>query len=519
MTRYQSITYTFLLFIFTFASIAEEQQDYLDQRQLDAIASQLITNFERLDAISIDVRDRSRSVKWDSYKNGLSTSIRSARNWTDFVLAIDNFHYGITNLHSYVEVAKEIRALSTSVRPSWPAIPLGYTYPQISFFDTQTGKSITSLNGQPITAIFDTFVNYYCNDLHQQGCLNRFAKYISRGYRFAGNHVQAVIGYTDGSEKMFDKQSSFEGGRQTAKKCEENIEELDLKLVFKGAQSCLYNGKTSYLLKILEFGSWGNKFDDIYCTKPSAAGMCSDINSITAIINKTPASDLFIDLQNNGGGSENTPWVAALTANGFMDNLVEYKKITEINQTDIRQAMFYGSDYAESWFAELTIEQKENNFLPARGDFCRGSNTCLPTLIKSNPNHINFKQLVLITNNNCVSSCDDLVWRLKAYSNAKVVGQMPATDGAYARLMVYVILRPNGEVTSIISGEDMQADFPQDQLLFSYRVPVSRTVASNGIILDGNTDVLDIVFDVNKSNYLSINEDNIKRALHLDPSQ
>jgi dihydroneopterin aldolase len=112
MTRHQKIACTFLLFIFTFVSVAQEKQKYLDQRQLDAVADQLIANFERLDAISIDVRDRSRSVKWDTYKNWLRTSISQAINWTDFVLSIDSFHYEITNLHSYVEVAKEIRTFS-----------------------------------------------------------------------------------------------------------------------------------------------------------------------------------------------------------------------------------------------------------------------------------------------------------------------------------------------------------------------------------------------------------------------
>jgi hypothetical protein len=63
MTRHQKIACTFLLFIFTFVSVAQEKKKYLDQRQLDAVADQLIANFERLDAISIDVRDRSRSVK------------------------------------------------------------------------------------------------------------------------------------------------------------------------------------------------------------------------------------------------------------------------------------------------------------------------------------------------------------------------------------------------------------------------------------------------------------------------
>lgn len=515
----QGLFYTFLLFLITFESVASEQQKFLSQRQLDAVAEQLITNFERLDAISIDVRNRSRTVKWETYKVGLITSIREARNWTDFVLAIDNFHYGITNLHSYVEVAKEIKTLSKKTRPSWPAIPLGYTYPDISFFDIQTGESIMSLNGLSITSIFETFVNYYCNDLHQQGCLNSFTRYMGKGYRFAENQKKITVGYTDASRKTFDKHSPSIVKYPPSKGCEEYLGILNLELVFKGTQSCLFRFKKNYLLKILKFRDWGNNFHDIYCAKPFEAGMCTDINSIITIINKTPTSNLLIDLQNNGGGSENTPWVAALTANGFMDNLVEYKNISESSQTNIRQAMFYGSNYAEDWFTQLKEEQKENHFLPTRADFCRGSDLCVPTLIKSHPNHIEFSQLVLITNSRCVSSCDDLVWRLKAYSKAKVVGQTPSTDGAYARLMINIILRSNGEIESMISGEGTQQNFDQGQLLLSYLVPVSRTVTSNNIRLDGNTNVLDILFDVNKSNYSSINVDNIQRALALITSK
>jgi hypothetical protein len=183
MSKYKKITSTILLFTITFASIAKEEQQFLNQRQLDAVTEQLITNFERLDAITIDVRNRSRSVKWQTYKSWLTESIRSTKNWTDFVLAIDNFHYGIPNRHSYVEVAKEIRSLSKKGRPSWPAIPLGYTFPEISFFETRTGKSVGSFDDQPIADIFKAFLNYYCNDLHQQGCLKRFVKHFRQTYQ------------------------------------------------------------------------------------------------------------------------------------------------------------------------------------------------------------------------------------------------------------------------------------------------------------------------------------------------
>jgi hypothetical protein len=519
MSKYKKITSTILLFTITFASIAKEEQQFLNQRQLDAVTEQLITNFERLDAITIDVRNRSRSVKWQTYKSWLTESIRSTKNWTDFVLAIDNFHYGIPNRHSYVEVAKEIRSLSKKGRPSWPAIPLGYTFPEISFFETRTGKSVGSFDDQPIADIFKAFLNYYCNDLHQQGCLKRFVKHISNGYRFADNSEQIIVGYADKSEEVFNKPTSIRTEHGTSKECENDMQTIGLSLMFKGAQSCLYQYNKHYLLKILEFGNWGNKFEDVYCTKPYDAGMCSDINAVTKIINKTPSSTLLIDLQNNGGGSENTPWVAALTANGFMDNLVEYKNIRELNHADIRSAMFYGSSRAKDWFTQLTPQEIKQSFLPARGDFCRGSKTCLPTLIKSNPSHINFEQLILITNSGCVSSCDDLVWRLKTFSKAKVVGQMPSTDGTYARLMVYIILRPDGAVESIISGEGMPLDFGQGQLLTSYRVPISRTVKFDRTKLEGNTDVLDRLFEVNKANFLTLDLDNIERALNLVPSK
>ena len=125
----------------------------------------------------------------------------------------------------------------------------------------------------------------------------------------------------------------------------------------------------------------------------------------------------------------------------------------------------------------------------------------------------------MITNSGCVSSCDDLVWRLKTFSKAKVVGQMPSTDGTYARLMVYIIFKPDGAVEAIISGEGMQQDFGQSQLLTSYRVPISRTVKFDRKKLEGSTDVLDTLFEVNKSNFLTIDLDNIERALNLVSSK
>ena len=242
--------------------------------------------------------------------------------------------------------------------------------------------------------------------------------------------------------------------------------------------------------------------------------MCQDINHIKRIINQSAPAPLVIDLQNNSGGSENTPWIAALTLNGFFDNQVKYRNIGYLQQSDIRENAFYYSQRAENWYRNLDHEALATEaFLPVRTDFCRGSEICEVKKIYSAKYPIQYTDVKLVINSRCVSSCDDFIWRMRQYTGAETFGQLPATDGAYARLNGYLFVSDKNQVVNVILGEDMEPPKIKGQLWLRYRVPISKTVDQAGNNLEGEPSVLDYPLPVTMDNFHRLAEDNLQRAM------
>jgi len=211
-------------------------------------------------------------------------------------------------------------------------------------------------------------------------------------------------------------------------------------------------------------------------------------------------------MQNNRGGSENTPYIAAFATSAFHDLRVQYRKIRELDDDRMRRELFYSSRAAENWFKNLhTANLYEaiayGDFLPARADFCRGARDCSIAPIKrhalSNPKQ---KGLIL-TNGNCVSSCDDFVWRIKETNNWRVIGQLPVTDGAYARIEGGVFIDDEGRVSTQTWGDGAEPETNSERLLIRYRVPISRTVNQLGELLEGNSNVLDLQITHTKAQF------------------
>ncbi len=245
--------------------------------------------------------------------------------------------------------------------------------------------------------------------------------------------------------------------------------------------------------------------------------MCFDINEIKRITRNSPAKSLVIDIQNNGGGTENTPWIAALTTNGFKDNLVRYRNIALLSEPEVREYAFYFSERAERWYQNIIerVDGKER-FLPVRPDFCRGSTQCDVKTTASSTNPIKYKDLRLVINQGCVSSCDDFIWRTRQYANAKTYGQVSATDGAYARLNGFLFIDNHGQITNVITGEGDKPSGEHGTLLVTYQLPISKTVTLAGENLEGNPDVLDYPLPITKENFAQIELFNLAAALGSD---
>jgi hypothetical protein len=509
---------TFILLIFTpitfSKSMANSELTFPNEKQRKEIAAKLLAGIESIDAITIALRNRTREIDWNSYKTLVSQKIISSSDWNSLYRSIDNLHYGILNRHSYLIIDKNIQSNVTSYA-KWPKFELGYTWPEANFFSIRNQKSIASVNDRKIDDLFKEFFNLYCNDVHQSGCLRLFSSYMKSGYHFVGGLEQLRVKYTDGSSEVFDDKSKTKRGKKTPIDCSKLYSSLSLDLIYDGSQSCLYESADAFILKIFYFGKWGTSYDDIYCEHTKDIGMCNDINEIKRFTHGSPIKSLVIDIQNNKGGTENTPWIAALTKNGFKDNLVQYKNIPLLADPEIRSRAFYNSERAEKWYQKNVIEKVDTHgeFLPVRPDFCRGSNECDIQTIPSSSTSIKYKDLKLVINEGCVSSCDDFIWRTRQYAKAKTFGQLSATDGAYARLNGYLFINKHGHITNIITGEGNHPSGDNGALLISYQIPISKTVNEDSEPLEGNASILDSPIPINKKNFNNIELDNLVKTL------
>ena len=156
-----------------------------------------------------------------------SQNIISSSDWNSLYRSIDNLHYGILNRHSYLMVNKSIQS-NVSNYGKWPRLELGYTWPEVSFFSTSNHKSIKLVNNLKIEDLFEEFFNFYCNDVHESGCLRLFSSYMKFGYYFSGEEEKLLVHYVDGSSETFGKKGKLKRRKKTHIDCSNMYSSLNL---------------------------------------------------------------------------------------------------------------------------------------------------------------------------------------------------------------------------------------------------------------------------------------------------
>lgn len=486
------------------------EKPFISRVERANLSDAIFDNIERLDSVSIDVRNSTRRINWREYRKLMSERIIQSKTWIELSAVLSVIHDGIINRHAYFELGKDIASVRVDTL-RWPSLYFGYTWPDISIFDIGTGKDVSAVNEVVITKIFDEYFNLYCKHAYKEGCLSEFVTALNQGYPFYnGTTSEAKVTYGDGSFSLFKSGRVIENHKRLANSCDTINLGDDFSIVYKGHQSCLFSSDNAYVLKITSFGDWGS--DSIYCEDINSDGMCRDIDTISKITNKKKKDYLVVDLQGNRGGTENTPWIAAIARDKFKDNFIQFRIFNELNNDTIRSGLFYGIQPAEIWYQDVIKQQftKNQTHLPKRGDFCRDGK-CVGDYITASKKQINFKKIGLVTNANCASSCDDFVWRAKTYAGAKVYGQPPSTDGSYASMMVHVFLNASGHIsTYTASGYSPTPVFADNELhIATFQIPVTRTVDINNKKLEGDFSVLDYALPVSKNNYHNIVSDNI----------
>jgi hypothetical protein len=229
---------------------------------------------------------------------------------------------------------------------------------------------------------------------------------------------------------------------------------------------------------------------------------------------------LVFDLQDNLGGNENTPFVKMFCPKPFTDTRVHYRKTELIEDPEIRNALNYFTPNAENWYRTLQengIYQKVKygDFLPVRGDFCRGDSLCGTTLI--NPNNdltSKFKKIIILTNHATGSSADDFVFRLKEFGGAYVVGQPHSADLTYSLISVVYYINEQGNLDRVFYGNAQEKPSISGKELFKIDIPYAKTVDTNGNMLQGNPLEMDLLVPITPNNFNTVKKDVLDQTIN-----
>ena len=269
-------------------------------------------------------------------------------------------------------------------------------------------------------------------------------------------------------------------------------------LIEKGYKVALLKKDNIALVRIKDFVYFKGTGGGLRCEdEASDSTMCSDVRILRQALKsiENNVDYLIIDLQGNGGGNENSPLVAEFAQTPFYDLSVQFRKTRILEDKAMRNRLFY-TPMEHKWYEKIHDNGVYDSvaygaFLPARADFCRGSEECELKPIDPNGHHTGFKKFVILTNQTCVSSCDDFVWRLQSYGNAIIIGQEQAADATYSRIGVVIYKDSSGTIQSTYTGERGEESAPGLKLC-KMVIPYSKTVNKNGSLRQGQAAKLDL---------------------------
>ena len=483
---------------------------FLSQVQLIELYDLMIAKIEQYDVEGIDTRNRKKRVNWVAYKKSQKPIFTGSSNWQELAKRFKQFGSGFVNLHSQFKFNKSITA-----EPQKTDLTLGYTYPETTFFLLDSKERVTAINGQPIWQVFQNFEDYTCPFNSTIGCLSQFTSAFKRGsLQIKGSEPTDV---TTASKVMPVTYEPIESVDRMARHKERiKVEGYDdWELLAHGLKVAVWKKHKTLLIKIKSFVYLGGRGGGYRCPEAAAENtMCADIQLIRKTLDDLKTEDyaLIIDVQDNGGGNENTPFLAELSQQPFEDLQVIFRNSDLLHDDQLRQYMFYGNNRAEAWYAGLSEAEKNlsNEFLPVRADFCQGDEHCAIKFIKPNKKR-NFKKVTILTNQNCVSSCDDFTWRMQEYSGATIAGLPNAADATYSRIDLLFYLDENGKPTVLPFGGD-GAGY-EGTKLFTVTIPYSKTVNAKGEMRQGVPADLDLMVPVTKDNYINHNKATLHQVL------
>lgn len=506
-------------------SFSTTHKPLLTKKQTHSLFEMMILDIEYYDAEMRATRNNTKEVSWKKYKAFHKKNWNKSVSPKELKQLFYDFRRGYLNGHSHLSFLHPTEKNNTVYSDYESTIKLGYTYPDISFYNEENGNKIVSINNKPIEDVFWNFSNYRTSKIKPNAVLNSFSENFNQRYLKIDGEFPYMIQYEDQkadsviykSVQSSDENIFFDGIDISGYEDWETIE--------KGYKVALLKKNDVALIKIKNFIYMKGSGGDVECNdsfeKIADSTMCKDVKllelGLQSIKNRT--NFLIFDLQDNLGGNENTPFVKMFSPNPFTDTGVKYRKTKLMEDPEIRDALVYFTPNAENWYKSIRengqYQQVEfGDFLPVRGDFCQGDDECSLTAI--NPNNdltSKFDKIIVLTNHGTGSSADDFVFRFKEFGGAFIAGQPQSADLTYSLISVVYYLDEQGNLGRVFYGNAQKKPSISGKELFKIDIPYSKTVDKNGDMLQGNPLPMDLLVPITRNNFRNIKRDVLNQAI------
>lgn len=210
-------------------------------------------------------------------------------------------------------------------------------------------------------------------------------------------------------------------------------------------------------------------------------------------------SKLILDVIDNRGGQSPIPYYGLFFSKPYQEQFVQFKKISEFEQNEILESLFWGDGGKEVWFENIKkdgtfTQAKSGDFLSPIPQFCtRRDKDCREGLFEPRPHKFKGK-IHLLMNHWCVSSCVGFVSNIKDLlkSRVKTFGIPDSGDSAYSRLAILVTPKDGRGVEAKISSPKKARKPDSPEAWVRQVVSVTRSTDREGHIISGQPQGIDV---------------------------
>lgn len=487
-----------------------------------------IAEIERLDGEGLIPR-KNRPENWKKTISRLRTEATQAETTFEFGRVLKRIDATYPNLHAHITLDPEYDYVEKfgKVRPAVNFIPekSGHDVRDLKFVISSVNKELASripeadrpklgdqilaINGKPMR--WWRSQNFLFCKLPLKGqCDNELWDNFRKELLSWSRNIPLVYKVKSGKKiwdvkiPLVDRSSSQNKSEVNSPKTPCGVDEKrypDFKIVYEGFNACIFESDKFPAVSIWRISSFR------YRNLPKDAKIDSLQKEVDLVwenywkSNAAKTKKLIIDVIENGGGDTPIPWYKIFLTAPFQEQYTQFKKIPELENTEIRKAVFYDDPAKEIWFQNIkkdgTYEKIHiGSFLPTIPQFCADDEKdCREGLFT--PKDHGFKgQVSLLVDPYCVSSCVGFVWNLRHHlkNRVKIFGSPDSGDSAYARVYLDAILDPklkSGFELKVVPRPGRTSQDLPPGVLFRQQVSVTRSTDSQGRIISGIPQAVD----------------------------